>query len=111
MSQKQFIIGNFLKYIMCCALYVLKIEACIGCFGIRDIVLFLRDTGIKRGGGGIILGYGMFEFLWGHMTFLKIKKIINKHKITAELLNLFYGFKFSLGNKPPRFEGKAHNAL
>ena len=62
-------------------------RACIGCFGIRDIALFLRDTGIKTGGGGIIiLGYGMFEFLWGRYDIFENKKIINKHKITAALL-------------------------
>ena len=49
-------------------------EACIGYFGIRDIGLFLRDTGIF-----IYLFFLFIFFLgggWGGgMTFLKKKKI------------------------------------
>ena len=48
-----------------------KSEACIGYFGIRDIGLFLRDTGIFVFfilGYGIFrnLGYGIFEFILGY---------------------------------------------
>ena len=51
------------KYFFCCIN-----EACIGYFGIRDIGLFLRDTGIfvflfwDMGYSGI-LGYGILEII------------------------------------------------
>ena len=38
-------------------------EACIGYFGIRDIGLFFRDTGIFV---FFILGYGILDFILGY---------------------------------------------